>query len=108
MLPFHTGITDMSLSKPRELVMDREAWHAAVYGVTKSQTRLSDWTEWLLPLQDTGKKILLLLKRRNISYLSHQVKVILTIILELRLEAGVPTVRQFQWSPILLEYYESL
>ena len=42
------GITDsmdMSLSKFQDIVKDREAWHAAVHGVTKSWTRLSDWTE---------------------------------------------------------------
>ena len=40
-----TDLMDVSLSELREIVMNREAWHAVIYGIAKSQTRLSDWTK---------------------------------------------------------------
>ena len=48
-----TDLMDLNLSKLRELVMDREAWRAAIHGVTKSWTWLSNWTE----LNNAGKQV---------------------------------------------------
>jgi len=43
-----TDLMDLSLSELQEVVMDREAWHAAIHGVAKSRTWLSNWTNWTL------------------------------------------------------------
>ena len=51
-----TDSMDMSLSKLRELVMDREAWHAAVHVIAESRTWLSDWTELNFPVGLSGNE----------------------------------------------------
>ena len=71
-----TSVIDMSLSRLRELVMDREAWHAAVHGVTKNRTQLSDWTDSFycpaslqLLFSWSGQTLLVVIKRKNTLFL---------------------------------------
>ena len=61
-----TDLMDVSLSELRELVMDREAWHAVIHGVAKSRARLSNWTE--LKIAQTPKRY-----NWEIQWLYHQV-----------------------------------
>ena len=54
MVGWHLEVMDMSLTGLREMVMNREAWRAAVHGVTKRQTPLSNGIELTVDLQDSG------------------------------------------------------
>ena len=66
-----TDLMDMSLRKLREMVKDREARNAAVHGVTKSWTQLSDWTPpHLLPLKKSHKNLYVPFKSINVEYFS--------------------------------------
>ena len=88
-----SNMKDMSLSRVWELVMYREAWSAAVHGVAKSQTQLSDWTE-LNPLNNTVRQLLLsfltLQEKKPCTYI-HSLRNLPEVMQQVSDRTGIPT-----------------
>ena len=97
---------DMSLSKLRELVMDREVWRTAIHGVAKSRTRLSDWTElnwsmWKLILKDIDGRKLDFSEEKQLDFCGVFIFELLLLKRGLPLTGG--TVKHSKWCFVLIK-----